>query len=362
MLSNVNQSTIIITILFFSIFFVSYNWKYINMNFQCPKCQQSTVMLNKDVQNVTSTKPSSLPPPKETLLLVWNWPWGAHFPLDKCETEFGISGCKLATDRSLYNVADAVIIHHADIGGNKYSLPQQPRNLDQRWVWLNLEPPLIISNLDILDNLFNMTMTFHHDSDIYTPYGHIESLRDPQNFTIPAKSKLVSWVVSKWYPGIRRIAYYEELRKHISIDVYGAKHKRLDKENFQSTIAQYKFYLAFENSIYPDYITEKLWVNALGSGAVPVVLGTSRENYERFVPRDAFIHVDDFPTAKELAAYLLELDKDDEKYRKYFHWRSRYRVRPRKGWPEAYCKACEIIKQGPRYQVIRSVAKWFLDV
>ncbi|KAM4019942.1 3-galactosyl-N-acetylglucosaminide 4-alpha-L-fucosyltransferase FUT3-like [Anomaloglossus baeobatrachus] len=318
-------------------------------------------MLNKEIQNLRTAK-SSLLPQKETLLLVWNWPWGAQFPLDKCETEFEITGCKLSTDRGLYSVADAVIIHHADIRGDKRSLPQQPRNPYQRWVWLNLEPPLRLPNMEILDNLFNMTMTFRHDSDIFTPYGHIESLREPQNVTIPEKSKLVCWVVSSWYPGIRRIAYYQELRKHISVDVYGAQHKRLDNEDFNSTIAQYKFYLAFENFNYPDYITEKLWANALGSGTVPVVLGTSRENYERFVPGDAFIHVDDFPTAKELAAYLLELDKDDEKYRKYFNWRSRYRVRPRKGWPEAYCKACEIIKQGPRYQVIRSVAKWFLDV
>ncbi|XP_044162125.1 3-galactosyl-N-acetylglucosaminide 4-alpha-L-fucosyltransferase FUT3-like [Bufo gargarizans] len=318
------------------------------------------MMLHKEVQKITTTSPPIISPPKETLLLVWNWPWGESFPLDKCETEYRIKGCKLSADRGLYSVADAVIIHHADVMGNRNSLPQQPRNPYQRWIWLNLEPPLIISNLDMLDNSFNLTMTFRRDSDIYNPYGHVESLVETQNFTIPAKSKLVSWVVSKWYPGIRRIAYYEELKKHISVDIYGARHMKLSREKFHSTISQYKFYLAFENSVYPDYITEKLWVNALGSWTVPVVLGPSRENYEQYIPGDAFIHVDDFPTAKELAAYLLELENDDEKYRKYFHWRSRHRVSPWKGWPYSYCKACERIQQGPRYQVIRSVAKWFL--
>ncbi|XP_044161360.1 3-galactosyl-N-acetylglucosaminide 4-alpha-L-fucosyltransferase FUT3-like isoform X2 [Bufo gargarizans] len=355
-----NQYPIFISVFLFIIFLLSYNWKHIDHYFKCQRCPDTTMMLNKEVQNVTKTSPPIISSPKETLLLLWNWPWGARFPLDKCETEYSIKGCKLSADRSLYSAADAVIIHHADIMGNRNALPQQPRNPYQRWIWLNLEPPLIISNLDMLDNLFNLTMTFRRDSDIYNPYGHIESLEEPQNFTIPAKSKLVSWVVSKWYPGIRRIAYYEELKKHISVDIYGARHMKLSGEKFQSTISQYKFYLAFENSVYPDYITEKLWINALGSWTVPVVLGASRENYEKYIPGDAFIHVDDFPTAKELAAYLLELEKNDEKYRKYFNWRSRHRVSPWKGWPYSYCKACETIQQGPRYQAIRSVAKWFL--
>lgn len=355
----VNQNQIIVIVFLSFVFLLSYNWKNINLNFKSQFCPERTISLNEEVQNVTSTR-TATPPPKETLLLVWNWPWGYHFPLDKCETDFGITGCKLSSDRGLYSAADAVLIHHADIMHDKNSLPQQPRNPHQRWVWVNMEPPLIITNLDMLDNLFNLTMTFRHDSDIYTSYGHIDSLQEPQNFTIPAKSKLVSWVVSTWYRGARRTAYYEELKKHISIDIYGSRHSKLNKEDLYSTVSQYKFYLSFENSIYPDYITEKLWVNALGSWTVPVVLGTSRENYERFIPGDAFIHVDDFPSAKELAAYLLELDKDDAKYRQYFNWRSQHRVSPWKGWSGAYCKACEIIKKSPRYQVIHSVAKWFL--
>ncbi|XP_069798756.1 3-galactosyl-N-acetylglucosaminide 4-alpha-L-fucosyltransferase FUT3-like [Dendropsophus ebraccatus] len=349
----VHQTRNIIIVFILILFLLGYTWDYINLHLKCSIYPRTTI-------NVTIPTPPVIPPPKETLILVWNWPWGARFPLDKCETDFGILGCELSTDRRLYSAADGVIIHHADIMHKKGLLPQQPRNPHQRWVWLNMEPPLIISHLDMLDNMFNMTMTFRHDSDIFTPYGYIELLEEPQHFTIPKKSKLVSWVVSKWYPGIRRITYYEELKKYISVDIYGAQHRKLDKEQFTSTISEYKFYLSFENSIYQDYITEKLWVNALDSWTVPVVLGTSRENYERFIPGDAFIHVDDFPTAKELAAYLHELDKDDEKYGKYFNWRSRYKVSSWKGWSYSFCKACEAIQQSSRYQVIRSVAKWFL--
>ncbi|KAI4815354.1 hypothetical protein KUCAC02_005503 [Chaenocephalus aceratus] len=65
-------------------------------------------------------------------------------------------------------------------------------------------------------------------------------------------------------------------------------------------VSRYQFYLALENSQHTDYITEKLW-NAVRAGAVPVVLGPSRQNYERFLPPEAFIHVDDFPTVRGLA-------------------------------------------------------------
>ncbi|XP_053545494.1 3-galactosyl-N-acetylglucosaminide 4-alpha-L-fucosyltransferase FUT3-like [Bombina bombina] len=298
---------------------------------------------------------------KELLILVWVWPFGQPFPLDRCQKDYNITGCKFTADRGLYDTADALIMHHFDIMYNKNALPQKPRHRFQRWVWFNLEPPLIIKNLHYLDNQFNMTMTFRKDSDVFVPYGHVEILKEIQNFTIPPKAKLVSWVVSKWYPGIPRISYYEELKKYIQIDIYGSGHKPLSWADFKKTISQYKFYLAFENSIYTDYLTEKIWSNAFDSWAVPVVLGTSRKNYERFIPGDAFIHVDDFSSHKELANYLLMLDKDDEKYKKYFNWRSYYQPRINGGWPLLYCKACSGLKHAPEYQVIPSIEKWFLE-
>ena len=58
------------------------------------------------------------------------------------------------------------------------------------------------------------------------------------------------------------------------------------------TIKNFKFYLAFENSVCKDYITEKFFQNALLSGVVPIVLGgRTRKDYEKFVPGDSFIHV-----------------------------------------------------------------------
>ncbi|KAM9323922.1 3-galactosyl-N-acetylglucosaminide 4-alpha-L-fucosyltransferase FUT3-like [Gastrophryne carolinensis] len=322
---------------------------------------RSTVFLEGQQKHQEDQAATSTPKKEnEIIVLVWVWPWGVPFSLDRCQIEFNIPGCKLTANRSLYNVADALVIHHADIMSDRNLLPQKPRPHFQHWVWLNLEPPLIIENLHWLDGLFNMTMTFRKDSDIFRPYGEIVALKEPKNFTIPAKSKLVTWIVSRWYSTLPRNVYYKELRKHIKIDIYGAGHKPLSSYDLDSTVSQYKFYLAFENSIYKDYITEKLWSRAFGSWAVPVVFGTSRKNYEDYIPGDAFIHVDDFSSPKELADYLLQLDKDDEKYLKYFSWRSRYEVKV-SPWTYHYCAACAMLKWGPKYQIAKNISKWFLN-
>uniref|UniRef100_A0A3B3QW46 Fucosyltransferase n=1 Tax=Paramormyrops kingsleyae TaxID=1676925 RepID=A0A3B3QW46_9TELE len=99
------------------------------------------------------------------------------------------------------------------------------------------------------------------------------------------------------------------------------KWKPLDSDQLLPTISRCYFYLAFENSVYRDYITEKLWNNALLAGSVPVVLGPPRANYEAFIPKDSFIHVDDFNSIKELADFLNQLASDKERYESYFRWR-----------------------------------------
>ncbi|XP_078537221.1 3-galactosyl-N-acetylglucosaminide 4-alpha-L-fucosyltransferase FUT3-like [Lissotriton helveticus] len=293
-------------------------------------------------------------------ILLWTWPFGERFPLDKCYSFFGISGCFLTEDRNWYNRADAVIFHHRDVFNSREQLLLEPRFPTQRWVWYNMESPSNVRNLDKMNNLLNITMSYRQDSDIFTPYGWLVMHKEPQNFSIPAKSKLVSWVVSNWNPASRRVQYYEELKKHIQVDVFGRTTQPLDKDLKHSTISQYKFYLSFENSEHQDYITEKLWDNALLSGTVPVVLGPTRENYERFLPAEAFIHVDDFSSAQELADYLTLLDSDDERYKRYFDWRRNFKVIGEFDWSIYYCKACQYLSQNPSYKTIPSVAKWFV--
>lgn len=79
--------------------------------------------------------------------------------------------------------------------------------------------------------------------------------------------------------------------------------------------------MAFENSNCKNYITEKLFVNALGRNILPIVMGAPPEDYENSAPYHSYIHVDDFASPKELAEYLKILDENDDLYNSYFKWK-----------------------------------------
>ncbi|XP_067410548.1 4-galactosyl-N-acetylglucosaminide 3-alpha-L-fucosyltransferase FUT6-like [Emydura macquarii macquarii] len=304
-------------------------------------------------------KPTAPQTGSELTILLWTWPFGQHTTLRKCSELFSIRDCHITANRSWYHKADAVIVHHRDVCYSRNNLPQGPRSPSQRWIWFNLESRSHSPNLGIMDHLFNLTMSFRRDSDIFTPYGWLEVLSQPQNFSIPAKSKLVAWAVSNWNPASHRVKYYEELKKYIHVDVYGSHHMSLPRDKHHSTLSQYKFYLAFENSLHEDYITEKLWKNALGSGAVPVVCGPPRENYERFLPPDACIHINVFPTAQGLAQYLQELDNDTSQYQRYFQWRTWLKPSEPADWAFHFCKACRALQMTEGYQTKPALSKWF---
>lgn len=128
-------------------------------------------------------------------------------------------------------------------------------------------------------------------------------------------------------PPSDRDRYVKELMKYIQIDSYGpcvnnkkmpsnvdGFHKLEDEEYFHF-LARYKFHLSFENAICKDYMTEKLF-RPLRIGVVPVYMGSSHAF--QFMPNNhSAIFVNEFPSPKDLAQYLIELDKDDSKYNEY---------------------------------------------
>ncbi|XP_010218434.1 PREDICTED: alpha-(1,3)-fucosyltransferase 5-like, partial [Tinamus guttatus] len=285
---------------------------------------------------------------------------GQRFRPQNCSVIYGIPNCRFTTDHSWHMEADAIIVHHKDVSSRPRRLLPGARVPAQRWIWFNLESPSHSPNLRAMNNLFNLTMSYRRDSDIFSPYGELQVLEQPQPFSIPPKSKLVAWVVSNWQTRSRRVKYYQELKRHITVDIYGRNHQPLARDRLLPTLAQYKFYLAFENSQHEDYITEKVWRNALSAGTVPVVLGPPRDNYERFLPPDAFIHVDDFASARDLARYLLELSEDAERYKRYFEWRQWLKPVVVSGWAVRLCQVCRFLQTETRYQVVAKLSKWFL--
>jgi hypothetical protein len=70
----------------------------------------------------------------------------------------------------------------------------------------------------------------------------------------------------------------------------------------------YKFVLAFENSLCTDYVSEKLYT-ALENGVVPVVYGEA--DYRAYAPSYSYVNARDFGSPKELAEYLWLLHQND---------------------------------------------------
>ncbi len=78
--------------------------------------------------------------------------------------------------------------------------------------------------------------------------------------------------------------------------------------NFQS---QYKFTIAFENMIYPGYVTEKL-INPFTANSIPIYFGDPDISID--YNTKAFINCCDFNSFEEVIDYIKFLDNDNEAY------------------------------------------------
>ncbi|XP_067280844.1 alpha-(1,3)-fucosyltransferase 7 [Pseudorasbora parva] len=295
-------------------------------------------------------------------ILLWHWPFGTRYSLtgNVCLRDYSISGCVLEDNRALYESANLVVFHNFELKLRREHLPVHlHRPAKQRWVWLSLEASENNGNLLAYNNLFNLTMSYHPYADITVPYGKLLQRKKPgPDFVIP-KSYEACWVVSNYQKRHKRSAVFQELNKTLNVQLYGRFAKKpLAKEELLPTISRCYFYLAFENTQSPHYISEKLWRNAFQAGTVPVVLGPPRKDYEAVAPSDSFIHVDDFKSIKALAEYLRGLTKDPKRYNAYFTWRQDYTVKLYTDWRERLCNICPIYGQLPSQRVYEDLSVW----
>ena len=131
-----------------------------------------------------------------------------------------------------------------------------------------------------------------------------------------------------------RDQYLEELQQHMKIDIYGCGLQKPSDHKFGELpkgeaellafVAQYKFYLAFEETISPGYATSQLLSVPLIAGAIPVHLGAPE--VEKLPAPDGtnkpwYVSVLKHESPKQLALELRALMADEKKLAAMVEWR-----------------------------------------
>ncbi|XP_069563139.1 alpha-(1,3)-fucosyltransferase 7 [Brachyistius frenatus] len=319
-------------------------------------------------QALTTVNPSTFrnwSSSRNVTILLWYWPFNRPFSLrgDVCWDLYRIPRCKLVNERSIYPTADVVVFHNMELVRGHHKLPiDLPRPQGQRWAWMSLEAQDHNGNLRQFANIFNMTITYRTDADITVPYGK-RLPKEPGGHLVEDntlnKSSLVCWVVSNYRSHYKRSQVYKELSASVPVKIYGSWTKTpLPSNALLPTISRCYFYLAFENSVAKDYITEKLWRNAYQGRAVPVVLGPPLRDYKAVAPPHSFIHIDEFESVKELGIYLQQLAKDKERYAEYFTWKQQWKVKLYTDWRERLCEVCSQFNTLPKQKVYSDLQAW----
>merc|ERR1712156_610739 len=121
----------------------------------------------------------------------------------------------------------------------------------------------------------------------------------------------------------------------------------------------YKFLLAFENSLCTDYITEKFY-RTLTRLIVPVVLGGA--NYTRLAPPGSFINALNYPSPSDLAKELKRLSGDYNAYNQHFWWKDHYKVHhsDKESAREAMCSLCSWLHSKEHQQMVyKDMGAWW---
>lgn len=288
-----------------------------------------------------------------------------------------VTNCRLKYKNEVEKLdgADIVVFHDRDMPDaftlKEMSGSERPEN--QIWVYFTGENPSSSHHsVEYLDGLFDWTMTYKRKSDIWVPYfrSFQESGKKSNISTdiVGKKKHLIGWIVSDC--GRMRDRVVVELQKILPVHVAGHCSSRyshkldcLNDDECNKKIKEFKFYLAFENSMCDDYVTEKYWYRALKNDAVPIVLGGGPYDDSKVAIPGSYIDVLDFENVEKLADYIKYLDGNDTAYNEYFKWKEHYSLwKPVCDWPfEPYwaCQMCMRLNIGiPKKERVKMSQYW----
>jgi hypothetical protein len=259
------------------------------------------------------------------LILFWSDP---YFSVDD-DARLVAGHCELTTDRARFERADAVVfpVPTSVLHGN--APPPERARPDQCWVAWSWESSVHFPQLDDPSYLgrFDLTATYRFDSHV--PIAYLwDGMFDAQAPVVPAAERAsapAAAFVSSPLDRCGRNDYLAELLRHLEIDSFGKVCHNRDvvddrgRETKLSTIARYRFTVAFENSLAHDYVTEKFFEPLL-AGSVPIYRGAP--NVADFAPGEGcFVDASAFAGPRELAAFITRITDDD--YDRFHEWRAR---------------------------------------
>ena len=311
-------------------------------------------------------------------ILIWNMPdkWNdfkfgmgikAPFIASKCP----VVNCELTDDHSTLKSADLVVVN---LDHTYKSFPKDSNNKKTRWSFLIKRSPFHFrKSLSRFNNFFNFSASYTFDS-FYTSYFYSYSsiyweLNDEFNDNLNVfqqKTGLVAIYLDKCDSFSKRFEYINLMRNSINVSVYGACGNLLckslkksssssikDKDCKQKHIyKKYKFYLAFEDSICQDYVTDTLF-DLLSFNIVPVVFDF-KNTYSKYLPKSAYINALDFKTPNELSDYLSKIGKDPVKYNRYFKWKKHIKSMNSHG---VFCDICIKLNLEKYFETKNSIVK-----
>jgi alpha-1,3-fucosyltransferase len=247
-----------------------------------------------------------------------------------------VHNCEIATDQSLLHSSDLVIVHMRGNGLNSIRELNRKRLPQNRLVFFLAESPMHSAEFENFNGIFNLSATFKLDSYFasyaiassrlkWTPNNEFNSSNDFHS----SKTKLATIFVSNCHDNSKRLELIKEMKKYINVDVYGScgdkeLRTRCGPNCSRETLSHsYMFYLAFENSLCNDYITEKFY-DSLRYNWIPVVLG--KGSYDHWIPKSGYIDVRDFQTIKDLTDFMLYLSENSTAYNSYFEWKKHVKI------------------------------------
>ena len=179
----------------------------------------------------------------------------------------------------------------------------------------NIAPPLDYCDwsfsFDYLDNPRNYRLPH------YLLYPGYYDLQNPKQINKSlANRKFCNFVVSNGNCDERN-SFFTKLSKYKKVDSGGTFMNNIggpvqDKRQFQS---EYKFSISFENNAYrpqnSGYTTEKI-MEPMTVNSMPIYWGNPDIGLE--FNTKSFINYYDFKSEDDLIGYIIELDKNDDKY------------------------------------------------